>query len=101
MSFFNQFFNNHEINPFINYYMQNLIITEDAYREITRLIPEDSFLMEQRVKDDFEFPIHFHREYELNFIYGGKGARRIAGDYNSEIIDLELVLYYGGYWRVN
>jgi AraC-like DNA-binding protein len=65
---------------------------KDAYREITRLIPEDSFLVEQRVKDDFDFPIHFHPEYELNFIYRGKGVRRIVGDHTDEIDDLELVL---------
>lgn len=65
---------------------------KDAYREITRLIPEDSFLVEQRVKDDFDFPIHFHPEYEINFIYRGKGVRRIVGDHTGEIEDLELVL---------
>ncbi|TRX21247.1 helix-turn-helix domain-containing protein [Flavobacterium franklandianum] len=65
---------------------------KDAYREITRLIPEDSFLVEQRVKDDFDFPIHFHPEYELNFIYRGKGVRRIVGDHSDEIDDLELVM---------
>lgn len=64
---------------------------KDAYREITRLIPEDSFLVEQRVKDDFDFPIHFHPEYELNFIYRGKGVRRIVGDHTAEIDELELV----------
>ena len=50
---------------------------KNAHREITRLIPEDSFLVEERIKDDFDFPIHFHPEYELNFIYRGKGVRRI------------------------
>jgi AraC-like DNA-binding protein len=48
--------------------------------------------VEQRVKDDFDFPIHFHPEYELNFIYRGKGVRRIVGDHSDEIDDLELVL---------
>lgn len=65
---------------------------QNAHREITRLIPEDSFLVEERVKDDFDFPIHFHPEYELNFIYKGKGVRRIIGDHTGEIDDLELVL---------
>ena len=65
---------------------------ENAHREITRLIPEDSFLVEERVKDDFDFPIHFHPEYELNFIYRGKGVRRIIGDHTDVIDDLELVL---------
>lgn len=65
---------------------------QDAHREITRLIPEDSFLVEQRVKDDFDFPIHFHPEYELNFIFKGKGVRRIVGDHTNIIDELELVL---------
>ena len=42
-----------------------------VHREITQLSPEDSFLVYERVKDDFDFPIHFHPEYELNFIYKG------------------------------
>jgi AraC-like DNA-binding protein len=64
----------------------------NAHREITRLIPEDSFLVEERIKDDFDFPIHFHPEYELNFIFKGKGVRRIIGDHTEEIDELELVL---------
>ena len=65
---------------------------QDAHREITRLIPEDSFLVEERIKDDFDFPIHFHPEYELNFIYKGKNVRRIVGDNTETIDELELVL---------
>ncbi|SDW26529.1 transcriptional regulator, AraC family [Lutibacter oricola] len=64
----------------------------NAHREITRLIPEDSFLVEERIKDDFDFPIHFHPAYELNFIYKGKGVKRIIGDHTDVIDDLELVL---------
>lgn len=63
-----------------------------VHREITQLSPEDSFLVYERVKDDFDFPIHFHPEYELNFIYKGKGVRRIIGDHTSVISDTELVL---------
>jgi len=62
------------------------------HREITQLSPEDSFLVYERVKDDFDFPIHFHPEYELNFIYKGQGVRRIIGDHSSDITDVELVL---------
>jgi len=64
----------------------------NAHREITRLIPEDSFLVEERIKDDFDFPIHFHPEYELNFIYKGKGVKRFVGDHSENIEDVELVL---------
>ncbi|WP_031428260.1 helix-turn-helix domain-containing protein [Flavimarina sp. Hel_I_48] len=65
---------------------------KDIHREITQLAPEDSFLVFDRVKDDFDFPIHFHPEYELNFIKDGKGVRRVVGDSLGEIEDLELVL---------
>ncbi len=64
----------------------------EVHREITQLSPEDSFLVFERVKDDFDFPIHFHPEYELNFIRRGKGVRRIVGDHADEISDVELVL---------
>ena len=65
---------------------------KDIHREVTQLAPEDSFLVFDRVKDDFDFPIHFHPEYELNFISNGKGVRRIVGDSIEEIDALELVL---------
>ncbi|WP_298502788.1 AraC family transcriptional regulator [uncultured Maribacter sp.] len=63
-----------------------------AHREISRLNPEDNFLFEERYKDDFDFPIHFHPEYEINFIHNAKNARRIIGDSTEEIGDLDLVL---------
>lgn len=64
----------------------------DVHREITPLSPEDSFLVFDRIKDDFDFPIHFHPEFELNFILNGKGVRRVIGDHMEEIEEIELVL---------
>ncbi|WP_308990796.1 AraC family transcriptional regulator [Mariniflexile litorale] len=64
---------------------------DNIHREITQLTPEDSFLVYSRVKDDFDFPIHFHPEYELNYIQNGQGVRRFAGDSIEEIEDIELV----------
>lgn len=64
----------------------------NIHREITPLSPEDSFLVFDRIKDDFDFPIHFHPEFELNFILNGKGVRRVVGDNMEEINELELVL---------
>lgn len=40
----------------------------------------------------FDFPLHFHPEYELNFIYNAEGAKRIVGDHFSTIGKYELVL---------
>lgn len=64
----------------------------EVHREITPLSPEDSFLVFDRIKNDFDFPIHFHPEYELNFILNGKGVRRVIGDSMEDIEDIELVL---------
>jgi len=65
---------------------------KNIHREITQLKPLDSFLVFDRVKDNFDFPIHFHPEYELNFIHNGEGVRRIIGDHMQEIDSVELVL---------
>lgn len=67
-------------------------MNKSIHREITPLAPQDSFLVFDRVKQHFDFPIHFHPEFELNFIYNGKGCRRIVGDSMEEIEDVELVM---------
>lgn len=61
-------------------------------KEITPLTPNDCFTIFSRVKKEFNFPLHFHEEYELNLIMNAKGAKRIIGDHIHEIDDLELVL---------
>ena len=45
-----------------------------------------------RVKSEFNFPLHYHEEFELNFIDNAKGIKRVVGDHFDEIDDLELVL---------
>ncbi|PCJ92277.1 MAG: AraC family transcriptional regulator [Flavobacteriaceae bacterium] len=67
-------------------------ILKKVHREITPLSSEDSFLVFDRIKDNFDFPVHFHPELELNFISNAKGVRRVVGDSIEEIDDLELVL---------
>ncbi len=67
-------------------------ILKKVHREITPLSNEDSFLVFDRVKNEFDFPVHFHPEFELNFINNCKGVRRIVGDSMEEIEDIELVL---------
>ena len=63
----------------------------NVHREITQLSPEDSFLVYERVKDDFDFPIHFHPEYELVFIEGADGNRHV-GNHFSRFKGSDLVL---------
>jgi AraC-like DNA-binding protein len=64
----------------------------DIHREITPLNENDCFLVFDRSKNDFNFPIHFHPEYEINFVYNAKGAKRTVGDHIEEIDNYELVM---------
>jgi len=64
----------------------------ELLREITPLTQNDCFTLFKRIKSDFDFPLHYHEEYELNLILNANGARRIVGDNTEEIDDLELVL---------
>lgn len=61
-------------------------------KEITPLTPGDCFTLFSRQKKAFDFPLHYHEEYELNLILNAKGAKRIVGDHIEEIDTLELVL---------
>jgi len=64
----------------------------ELLREITPLTQQDCFTIFSRVKTAFDFPLHYHEEFELNFIENAKGARRMVGDHMQDIDDLELVL---------
>jgi AraC-like DNA-binding protein len=61
-------------------------------KEITPLTQADCFTIFSRVKTEFDFPLHYHEEYEINFIQNGAGARRVVGDHMETIGELELVL---------
>lgn len=66
--------------------------TTDVFCEVTSLSSEDCFLIFNRVKTTFQYPIHVHSEFELNFIENAKDAQRIVGDSIEAIDDLELCL---------
>ncbi len=61
-------------------------------REITPLTQNDCFTIFSREKKEFSFPLHYHDEFELNFIRHAGGAKRIVGDSIEVIDDLEMVL---------
>lgn len=63
--------------------------------EITRLSDKDCFYIVERHKSKFDYPLHRHKEFELNFVENGRGVRRIVGDSVEEIGDYELVLVGG------
>jgi len=64
----------------------------NVFREITPLSAEDCFVIINRTKSEFTYPVHVHPEYELNFIENAMGARRVVGDSIEEIGNLELCL---------
>lgn len=64
---------------------------DNFYHEITPLTANDCFMVFDRQKPRFDFPIHYHEEYELTYIENAAGARRIVGDSIEEIKDYDLV----------
>src|SRR5579862_7400869 len=66
---------------------------KDIMREIIPLTPNDCFTLFSRTKKEFNFPLHYHDEFELNFISNAKGAKRIVGD-NIEVILIGPNLYH-------
>jgi len=67
-------------------------MNKNILREITPLTQSDCFTLFSRIKYEFDFPLHYHEEFELNFIQNAKGAKRVIGDHIEVIDDPELVL---------
>lgn len=68
------------------------MINIELFKEVSPLSSKDCFILIERQKTNFNFPIHIHPECELNFIENAKGAQRIVGDSIEEIDEEELVL---------
>ncbi|MBP3269210.1 MAG: AraC family transcriptional regulator, partial [Bacteroidales bacterium] len=64
-------------------------------KEITPITDKDCLYIVERHKSEFLFPLHSHRDYELNFIENGQGVRRVVGDSVEEIGPFELTLVAG------
>lgn len=48
--------------------------------EIPPISDEDCYYVQERNKPSFNYPLHKHNAYELNFVEHCEGARRIVGD---------------------
>ena len=62
------------------------------YREITPLTQGDCFTVFHRTEKVFDFPLHNHDEFELNFLSNARGVKRIVGDHTELTGPLDLVL---------
>ncbi|MCF0203393.1 MAG: helix-turn-helix transcriptional regulator [Bacteroidaceae bacterium] len=60
--------------------------------EITPLTEKDCFYLVDRNKQVFDYPLHVHGEWELNFVSHCRGANRIVGDSIVELGDYDLAL---------
>ena len=67
-------------------------MSTSVLREITPLGEHDFMYVADRHKKEFNYPIHQHEIFELNFVMGGAGCRRVVGDSDEVIGDLDLVL---------
>lgn len=73
--------------------MKNM--TSNIMLEDTPLTDADCLSVFVRVKEEFNFPLHIHNEFELNFILNAQGAQRIVGDSVEIIDDMELTFITG------
>ncbi len=64
----------------------------EVYSEETPLAIQDCFVLFERRKKNFSFPIHTHPEYEINFVSNAKNAKRVIGDSEEYIDEKDLVL---------
>ncbi len=65
---------------------------KDIIHEISPLSDKDCFYIVERHKSEFTYPIHRHKEYELNFVERGAGVVRVVGDFIETITNYDLVL---------
>lgn len=63
--------------------------------EITPLSESDTFFIVDRKKTALTFPVHQHKEFEINYLLGAEGAHRIVGD-RIEVIGNEDLAMIGG-----
>lgn len=66
-----------------------------AIQEITPLSQKDCFYIADRHKTEFTYPLHTHKEFELNFVANATGVKRIVGDSIEIIGEYDLVLITG------
>ena len=64
---------------------------KNIQHEITPINEDDLFIIHNHPKADFDYPIHFHSDFELNLVLWDFG-RRIVGDSIEPFEEVDLVL---------
>lgn len=65
---------------------------KEILHEIAPLKEGDSLYIADRHKKEFDYPVHTHDVFELNFVANAPGVNRIVGDSSETIGDMDLVL---------
>ncbi len=60
--------------------------------EIPPISEQDCYYLQERYKPSFNYPLHKHNAFELNFVEHCAGARRIVGDNMEVLSDFDLAL---------
>lgn len=60
-------------------------------REITPLTNDDVFLLLNNPQARFDYPLHFHSDFELNLVLGTQG-KRLVGDSVEDFAEIDLIL---------
>ncbi|OQA99292.1 MAG: HTH-type transcriptional regulator YesS [Bacteroidetes bacterium ADurb.Bin217] len=60
--------------------------------ESVPITKKDCLIVFNRQQKKFDFPIHFHNEFEINLLVNAQGATRIIGEHSNTISNIELVL---------
>jgi len=77
--------------------MRNNAPIATTLTEVTLLnVKNECLHLEKRVKDRFIYPLHKHKELELNFVDGSDGLTRIVGDSIEEVGKMDLALIGSG-----
>lgn len=64
---------------------------KEFQKEITPLSSNDLFTVLNHPSAKFDYPVHYHSEYEINLVIGSYG-KRIVGDCEEEFDSLDLVM---------
>lgn len=74
---------------------------KDLQREIVPIVDEDFFIVLNHLNAEFDYPVHYHSEYEINLIMGTDG-QRIVGDSIEGFEEMDLAMVgpnIGHAWR--
>lgn len=64
---------------------------QDYQKEITPLADDDLFIVLNHPNAKFDYPVHYHSDYEINLVLNDEGTR-IVGDSEESFADLDLVM---------